>query len=172
MYLAFQINVNAQVHNYRLDEIPNQPVFKKSECEGLRPVYFNFSRRRLYNSNNMPLNGNHFLELCRGINDPQVQHQLRKYDQLTHNKKKLLVAMIVCGVGGYVGLMGSASMLSSSGNYNKNGYTVLGISAASLFIATPILAISTGIPHQKRKEILFRDLPDAYNFYVLSQPNP
>jgi hypothetical protein len=118
----------------------------------------------------MPINSRHFLESCRGINDPRIQDQIHKYDKLTGNKKKILGAMIVCGVGGYITTMISVSAMSGSGRTPEGAYTALGVGLASLFLATPILAISSGVPHQKRKEILFRDLPEAYNFYVLSEP--
>lgn len=164
-------STNAQISSYQLDEMPQQTIVKKDDCSGLKPVYYNFSRRRLYTNNKMPLNHRHFLELCRGINDPGIQHQIRKYDQLTSNKKKLIGAMIFTGVAGYITTMGSMVAVSGSGRTPEGAYTALGIGLASLFIVTPALAISTSLPHQKRKEILFRDLPDAYNFYVVAQAN-
>lgn len=154
---------------YQLDELTTEPIIKKSDCNGLKPVFYNFTRRRLYTNNKMPLNGHHFLELCRNINDPNVQLQIRRYDQLTNNKKKLVAATIICGVGGYFVLVASA--MSGLSQYSTDRHYIgMGIGAAAL-LATPFLAISTGIPHQKRKEILFHDLPEAYNFYVTSQPN-
>ena len=146
------------------------PVVKKNDCDGLKPVFYNFSRRRLYTNDKMPMNAKHFLELCHGINDPNVQLQVRKYDKLTSNKKKLIVATIACGVGGYVGLFSSMIMTATSGPTPPNTYNIMGASAIVLF-AAPILAISTSIPHQKRKQVLFHDLPEAYNFYVTSQSN-
>jgi hypothetical protein len=169
--LSLQFNLSAQVNNFQLDAFEQEVVIQKSECGKLRPVYFNYTKRRLYSSNKTPLNGRHFLELCRGMNDPRIQYQIRRYDQLTRNKKKILGAMIACGVGGYITTMVSVSAMSGSGRTPEGAYTTLGIGLASLFLATPILAISSGIPHQKRKEILFRDLPEAYNFHVLSQTN-
>ncbi len=166
---SLQFNLSAQVNSYQLDSFESKEIIPKKDCDKLRPVYFNYSKRRLFTNNKMPLNGRHFLELCRGIDDPRIRHQIRKYDQLTSNKKKLIGAMIAAGVAGYFGLIASTGMINSSG---PDAYIVMGVSAASLVIVTPILAISTSIPHQKRKEILFRDLPEAYNFYVLSQPNP
>jgi hypothetical protein len=168
---CIHFNVKAQSDSYQIDGIEPGPIVKKNDCDGLQPVYFNYTKRRLYSHNKMPLNGRHFLDLCRGINDSGIQHQVRRYDQLTSNKRKILGAMITCGVAGYITMIGSMMALSTSGPTPEGAYTTLGIGAASLFIATPILAISSGIPHQKRKEILFRDLPEAYNFHVLSNPN-
>lgn len=174
-FLAFcfwiQLTSEAQFQTYQLDELEQRFTKKENSLDGSKPVYYNFSRRKLYNNDKMVLNPKSFLEMCRGINDLNIQHQIRKYDELTRNKKKLLGAMIVCGVGGYVGLMSSMIMTSSSGGYNNDGYTVMGISAFALFIVTPALAISTTVPHQRRKEILFRDLPEAYNFHVTSLNN-
>lgn len=169
LFLSLQFNLSAQVNSYQLDDVVPERIEKKNECDGLKPVYFNYTKRRLYYSNKMPLNGRHFLELCRGIDNPSIQHQIYKYDQLTRNKKKLIGAMIVCGVAGYMTTIGSMMAMSGSGRTPEGAYATLGAGLISLCIATPVLAISTGIPHQKRKEILFRDLPDAYNFYVTSQ---
>lgn len=167
---CIQYNSKAQANFYRLDEFETEPVIKKNVCDGLKPVYYNFSKRRLYSSNKMPLNGRHFLDLCRGINDERVELQIRRYDQLSANKRKLVTATIICGVGGYLTFIGSVMNASSGYSHNGSPYVAMGIGAAALFIATPILAISTGIPHQKRKEILFRDLPEAYNFHVAANP--
>jgi hypothetical protein len=169
-YLVLQLKINAQANRYQLDENVSNQLELKNGCDVLRPVYYNFSRRRLYTGNQMPLNGNRFLEMCRSLNDPGIQSQIRRYDQLTSNKRKLVGAMLICGIGGYVTMMGSLLAASNSYAYDRSPYIGMGIGAISLFIATPILAISTGIPHQKRKEVVFRDLPEAYNFYVTSQP--
>ena len=167
---CIQFNIKAQ-SNYQIDEFEPGSIVMKNDCDKLKPVYYNFTRRRLYASNKMPLNGQHFLQLCRGINDDRIQLQINRYDQLTKNKKNILGAMFLCGIGGFIGMVASTSMIGSSsyGYDQNNGYAVLGVSAAALFVATPILAISTGIPHQKRKAILFHDLPEAYNFYVTTQ---
>ena len=162
-----QLTSQAQFHSYQLDELEMQTVGVKNDCDRLKPVYYNFTKRRLYSSNKTPLNGAHFLELCRSINDPNVQHQIRRYDELNSRKKKLVAATIVCGVTGYVTLVTSA--MSASSRYATDApYIGMGIGAVAM-LATPFLAISTTVPHQKRKEILFRDLPEAYNFHVTSQ---
>lgn len=164
-------NIKAQSDSYQIDEFEPGTAVMKNDRDKLKPVYYNFTRRRLFTSNKVPLNGQHFLQLCRGINDEHVQLHISRYDQLTSNKKKILGAMFICGIGGFIGMVASSSMMGSYsyGYERQNAYTVFGISAASLFLATPILAISSGIPHQKRKEILFHDLPEAYNFYVTTQ---
>ena len=169
LYFALQFNLSAQLNRYQLDDFHTENSIAKNDCDKQRPVYYNFSKRRLYASNKMPIRGADFLYLCRGINDANVQHQIRRYDQLTFNKKKLVTATILCGVGGYLTFITSTMMGISSYSSDRH-YIGMTIGAAAL-IATPILAISTSIPHQKRKEILFHDLPEAYNFHVTSQPN-
>lgn len=163
---CIQFDTKAQINSaYQLDEAKMETIVQKNDCDGLKPVFYNFSRRRLYTSNKMPMNPKHFLELCRRINDPGVQEQIRRYDELTRNKRKLIGAMIFTGVAGYATLVGS--MVAASSNVDGAG-TAAVIGAASLFVVTPALAISTTAPHQKRKEILFHDLPEAYNLYVTS----
>jgi hypothetical protein len=166
---CIQYNTKAQFNSYQLDEIGPGPILQKNSNDGLKPVYFNFTKRRLYSSSKMPLNAAHFLESCRGINDPNIQFQIRRYDKLTSNKKKLVAATIICGVGGYVTFLMSAAYGMSS-YANDRHYIGMAVGGAAL-LATPFLAISTSVPHQKRKEILFHDLPEAYNFHVTSQNN-
>lgn len=168
---SLQFNLSGQVSPYKLDAFEMESTIQKREFDDSRPVYFNFSKRRLYSSDKRPINGRRFLEACRAINDPGIQQQIYNYDKLTNNKKKLIGAMIACGIAGYATMMGSLMMSSTASSTNQGPYIGMGIGAAVLFIATPILAISTTIPHQKRKEILFRDLPEAYNFHVLSHNN-
>jgi hypothetical protein len=164
--LAVQLNATAQVDPYRMDGcLPVKPKLEKPD-NSLKPVYFNYTWRQLFYNGNIQMNGNNFLNMCRSIDDPQIQLQIARYNQLTRNKKNLLCAMIVCAASGYVTLMGS-SFASNGYDYTRQ-YTIMGAGAALLFIATPIIAISTSIPHQKRKEVIFRDLPAAYNFYVES----
>jgi hypothetical protein len=165
---CLRFNTKAQFNSaYQLDEAKMETIVTKNDCDGLKPVFYNFTRRRLYTGNKMPLNPRHFLELCRTINDPAIQEQIRRYDQLTRNKRKLIGALIFTGVAGYVTFIGSAIAASTS---SGDGASIgMGIGAASMLIVTPALAISTTAPHQKRKEILFHDLPEAYNQYVTSQ---
>lgn len=162
------LDLSAQINAYDLEyPIATKKEFKKNIQE-LQPVYYNFSQRKLYYKPGMRLNGNEFLNLCRSINDPAIQDQVARYDQLTRKKKGLIGGMIACAVGGYVTMMASMVAVSGSGYYNPNGYATMALGAAVLFIGTPVFAISTAFPHQKRKEILFRDLPEAYNFYATS----
>lgn len=167
LFLTLQLNLSAQEKNYSLDCCPYSSTETKESAQQLRPVYFSFAQRKLFYDKGMRLNERKFLYQCRQINDPQIKAQIARYDKLTNNKKKLLVAMAACAVGGYITMMGGMVSASGGGYYNQ-GYATMGVGAAVFFIATPILAISTAVPHQRRKEILFRDLPNAYNFYVAS----
>jgi hypothetical protein len=161
---CIQFNSKAQYNSsYQVDEVVTEPIVKKNNCNGLKPVFYDFTHRRLYTSNKTPLNPQQFLELCRGINDTGIQEQIIRYDQLTDSKRKLIGTMIFTGVAGCVAMMGSLGMQSTNGN---SAGMVAGIGAAAAFIVTPAIAISTTAPHQKRKEILFHDLPEAYNLYV------
>jgi hypothetical protein len=166
--LVIQVDLSAQQYPYGPD--PGlHPQFQRHakfiQTEGnLKPVYFSYTRRQLYYDNNIRVNGNDFLNMCRGIHDVQIKRQIARYDQLTKKKKILVAASIVCGVSGYLCTVVGASM--SSYNSGQAGFLVTGLTC---LIATPILAISTSIPHQKRKEVVFRDLPNAYNIYVFNQ---
>jgi hypothetical protein len=130
----------------------------------LMPVYFNYSRRLLFYNNTIRLNGNDFLNMCRSIDDVQIKRQIARYDELSRKKKVLVGMTIVCGVGGYITAVTAATI----SNYNS-GQTAFLVTGLACLLATPILAVSTSIPHQKRKEVVFRDLPYAYNLYVGSQ---
>ena len=108
LFLALQFNLSAQVNRYQLDDFQTEHSITKSGGDKLKPVFYNFSKRRLYTSNQMPLNAQRFLFNCRQINDNKVQFHIQRYDQLTRNKKKLVAATIICGVGGYVGMIVSS----------------------------------------------------------------
>ncbi|MBS1636131.1 MAG: hypothetical protein JST26_09460 [Bacteroidetes bacterium] len=136
------------------------------------PVYYNFSKRVLYSSEGKRINGQDFLEFCRGIPDSAVKVQVALYDACTRNKLRLGFAAIGGGILSF-GLFSFAAAQSSSQAYtggNSNAGAIsgcLGLGTVSL-MAVPISLIATTIPHQRRKLILFHDLPQAYNFYVKS----
>ncbi|MES2762894.1 MAG: hypothetical protein V4677_11835 [Bacteroidota bacterium] len=133
----------------------------------LSPVYFNYRKRQLkYNDSKM--NPIEFLHLCRSINDSAVQLQLARYDAFTKDKEKL--GLVALG-GGFtaIGMLGTAAGTAGQGNYVITGslafFGVVGV------LMIPISAIYSAVPHQKRKTVLFRDLPIAYNQYVETQNN-
>jgi hypothetical protein len=142
-------------------------IQKTSEVEVLaarfKPVYFNYHLRKLYYNGKGRISGAAFLELCRTINDSAVQYQISRYDGFTRKKGAMLIAMAINGVVGLVAV-NAASAMSVSGEASP-----LLITAGVLAIlSAPVLAIATTAPHQKRKAVLFRDLPIAYNHYVES----
>lgn len=144
-----------------------QTSISENQIPEIQPVYFNYSRRQLLYNKDTRINPAYFLKLCRNINDAQVKNQIARYDQLTRNKKILVSAMFASGITGFSLMMASNGMYGT-GVSTQSQYAVL-FSGLGLLLATPVLAISTSIPHQKRKQILFRDLPNAYNFYAVSQ---
>ena len=139
--------------------------------EKLKPVYFNFRRRQLkdFQKNNIqPLE---FLNLCRAIKDSSVQFQIARYDSFTKDKVRLGVVALVSGFA-TIGLLGGASAAASSGGGQGNELitgTLASFGVVALLVI-PAVAIYSSVPHQKRKAVLFRDLPVAYNQYVESHP--
>ena len=63
-----------------------------------------------------------------------------------------------------MGFLGSAAANSYQENNMVSG-TLIFLGVASVLVI-PALAIYSTVPHQKRKTVLFRDLPVAYNYYV------
>jgi hypothetical protein len=132
----------------------------------LSPVYFHYRRRQLkdaYKNNIPPLE---FLNLCRSINDSAVQAQVARYDNYTRDKQKLGLGALASGATAFALLGGSAGFAESQ---NSNASAAFGFFGAIAFLAIPAIAIYTSVPHQKRKAVLFRDLPIAYNQYIESQ---
>lgn len=156
--------VATQISNYNLE---SEQFYSQ---EKLKPVYFNFHRRQLkdFQKNNIqPLE---FLNLCRSIKDSAIQLQVARYDEYTKDKARLGVVALGGGFSA-IGLLGSAAASASSGG---QGSDVMATSLACFgvigLLAIPVAAIYSSVPHQKRKTVLFRDLPVAYNQYVESHP--
>ncbi len=136
----------------------------------LTPVYFNFHGRQLKDFRKNSLQPLVFLSLCRSINDSAIQLQVARYDALTKDKARLGVVALGGGFSA-IGLLGGVAASASSGG---QGGDVVSGSLACLglvaLLAIPAAAIYSSVPHQKRKAVLFRDLPIAYNHYVESHP--
>ena len=129
----------------------------------LLPVYFNFRKRQLRDAENKTISPIEFLNLCRTIKDNGVQLQIARYDSYTKDKQKLGVIAVGSGFSS-IGLFGSAGVSSEQGNYMiTESLAFFGVLA---ILTIPAVAIYSSVPHQKRKAVLFRDLPIAYNHYV------
>lgn len=156
-----QLSINTNLINLKIDSCEIvQPSVKQSS---LTPIFYTYSKRKIY-LNNKPINSVLFLESCRGINDSLIQIEIERYDALTENKKRLLISSLTCVVGAFGFSVASLSS-TSNGNNSTTSY-LFGVCAVSAGIASIATLISTTEPHQKRKEILFRDLPIVYNRYV------
>jgi hypothetical protein len=128
------------------------------------PVYFNYRRRQL-SYHGKRLDGAGFLRMCRSIPDSAVQEQLARYDDFTAQKQKLNFGMACAGFAGMAFFGGALNTESRHAETNA----MLGLTAAICILTVPVMGIYTTVPHQKRKAVLFRDLPIAYNAYVESQ---
>lgn len=138
-----------------------------SNQKELLPVYFNYRRRQLKDAQKNNISPVEFLNLCRSIRDSAVQLQVARYDSYTKDKERLGVVALVGGFSA-MGLFGSAAAYTGQGNDAITGSLIfLGVVG---LLAIPAAAIYSSVPHQKRKSVLFRDLPVAYNQYVESHP--
>lgn len=146
---------------------PDQQTMVSFNQKELLPVYFNYRRRQLKDAQKNNISPVEFLILCRSIRDSAVQLQVARYDSFTKDKERLGVVALIGGFSA-MGLFGSAAAYSGQGNDAITGSLVfLGVIG---FLAIPAAAIYSSVPHQKRKSVLFRDLPIAYNQYVESHP--
>jgi len=162
-----QLSLNAQSGQPDTG-MSSQPVQLRFQNNTLQPIYFNYSRRQLFYNKTVRENPKEFLNLCRTLHDPQIKNQIARYDHLTQNKKIITASMIAAGVTGYILTMVASDYTGNTPGANNYQYPML-FGGLAFLLATPILAITMSVPHQKRKEVLFRDLPDAYNFYVITQ---
>lgn len=132
----------------------------------LSPVYFNYRKRQLKDAYRNTIPPLEFLSLCRSINDSAVQAQVIRYDNYTKDKQKLGLGALASGATAFA-LLGSSVGFAES--QNTNASAGFGFFGAVAFLAIPAIAIYSSVPHQKRKAVLFRDLPIAYNQYIESQ---
>lgn len=153
---------SAQENNHNFQ---SQTCFTQAKLE---PVYFNYRFRKLNDSQKRTIQPLEFLHLCRSISDSAIQLQIARYDSFTKNKQRFGVVALGSGFAS-IALLGSAAASASSGGQANEiitgSFACLGIIG---LLVIPISAISSSVPHQKRKAVLFRDLPIAYNQYVES----
>ncbi|MES2132590.1 MAG: hypothetical protein V4506_09575 [Bacteroidota bacterium] len=139
-------------------------VSQSSTIEYL-PVYFNYRRRLLKYNGTQRMDGAEFLNLCRTIRDSAVQEQVARYDAYTAEKQKLGLAALGSGFAGFALLGGAAANTQS----NETVTATLAVTGVMAVLAIPAIAIYSSVPHQRRKTVLFRDLPIAYNLFVETQ---
>lgn len=129
------------------------------------PVYFNYRRRLLKYNGTQRMDGAEFLSLCRTIQDSAVQEQVARYDAYTAEKQKLGLAALGSGFAGFAFLGGAAANAQN----NETATATLAVTGVMAVLAIPVIAIYSSVPHQRRKTVLFRDLPIAYNLFVETQ---
>ena len=169
-FILFNMVSNAQnVNTYSnslYDSGTKTEQVKYESKQVLSPVYFNYRKRLLKYNGVEKINGLEFLNMCRSIQDSAVQQQVARHDGFTKDKEKL--GLIALG-GGFtaLGALGTAAGTAGQGNDVLTGslafFGVVGV------LMIPVCAIYSSVPHQKRKAVLFRDLPVAYNHYVETQ---
>lgn len=147
----------------KVDKVMLQ-VNQSSTMEYL-PVYFNYRRRLLKYNGTQRMGGAEFLSLCRTIQDSAVQEQVSRYDAYTAEKQKLGLAALGSGFAGFALLGGAAANTQS----NETVTATLAVTGVMAVLAIPAIAIYSSVPHQRRKAVLFRDLPIAYNLFVENQ---
>lgn len=131
--------------------------------EKLTPVYFNFHKRELRDLNKQKISPLEFLNLCRSINDTAIQIQVARYDSYTKDKQRLGLIALGSGFAAMASL-GTVGTTAGQGNDAITGtFAFFGVVSV---LVIPAVAIYSSVPHQKRKAVLFRDLPIVYNHYV------
>ena len=142
-------------------------IATKNQSQNLYPVYFNFRKRVLADCYKNRISPVEFLYLCRSIQDSAVQAQVNRYDGYSKDKANLGIACLGSGAATFA-LFGSAASMADQSGSNTNAIAPLIFFGVLTLISVPVMAGYTSVPHQKRKEVLFRDLPIAYNQYVES----
>jgi hypothetical protein len=167
IYIAIQNGLFAQTSYVPTDKYNLENNSQKEISNGYYlPVYYNLQKRQLLYNGSQKISGKQFLEMCRGINDSLIQEQLEIYDSYTRKKVGLTIGTIACGATAYCLFIGSIATMGT----DISSTSLMMVSLPCL-IATPICAIGSSFPHQKRKTILFHDLAMAYNHFVESNKN-
>lgn len=148
---------NSPAHEYKIRE--------SFGLTKLTPVYFNFGKRQLRDMDKNLISAIEFLNLCRTINDSAIQYQVARYDGFTKEKQKTGVVALGSGFSA-IGLIGTASVAASNGQSSDVVTGSLAVFGVIGILMIPVCAIYSSVPHQKRKGVLFRDLPVAYNHFV------
>src|SRR5688572_15482573 len=100
-HFAFLVRSLAQGGKYRIDPAYQTQTCVKEPGSKYLPVYFNYTKRQLFYNGTSRMDGKDFIGLCRGINDRNIQLQLKRYDERTRNKGILNMVGAACGVMGY-----------------------------------------------------------------------
>lgn len=129
----------------------------------LYPVYFNYRKRLLRYNGTDEISGAEFLHLCRTINDSAIQLQVARYDAFTNQKAKLGIIALGGGLSSIALFVGTAASTGAGNDMVTGSLAFFGVVG---ILMIPASAIYSAVPHQKRKAVLFRDLPVAYNQYV------
>lgn len=138
-------------------------LLKKDEA--YLPVYFNYRRRFLSYNGVERIDAISFLNMCRSIQDSAIQEQVVLYDGFTAQKQKLGFAAMGSAFAAFSCFGGAVA-----NDQGKPELTVMLVGTGVFCVlAVPAIAIYSSVPHKKRKTVLFRDLPVAYNAYVERQ---
>lgn len=172
LLLGLSASLDAQQDSSTAKEAVNVPAQQPLPAAGAPvqaascplPVYFNY-RRHVLQYDGKRIDGLDFLELCRGIPDSTVREQVKQYDAYTAQKQKLVFSLLGSSFAGMACIGGALGNASPS--TGANGTLIF--TGAACLLAVPVLAICTAAPHQRRKTLLFRDLPIVYNAYVEAQ---
>lgn len=146
-------------HTYLLPD--TTLINPKNIKQDFEPIYFSYKKRQLIYKG-QKIRGEKLVAICRNIPDSAIQEQINCYDNLSNNKKWILGSTIICGISAII-LMNAATLIPSESNIYMS---LTGLGAG---LSSGITAICSSIPHQKRKIIMFRDLPIVYNQYVERQ---
>lgn len=167
--LFYSLSCNAQNENWPTSSVAgnSQASFRSSK---LTPVYFHFRKRQLRDMDKNLIQPIEFLNLCRSINDSAIQYQVARYDTFT--KEKQTIGVVALGSGFVaIGLLGAASMNAAAVQKSEMVTGTLAFFGVIGVLIIPVAAIYSSVPHQRRKSVLFRDLPVAYNHYVEAHSN-
>ncbi len=116
------------------------------------------------------LHPDEFLYMCENAKNDKVQNTLLFYNKTNKQKKGFRTAAIVSGAAtGVLYAVGFLSYIEAAGTNNKmaeNSAATIILGGNIAFCGSITFTILSAIKNKKRKKILYKELPDAYNFYV------
>jgi hypothetical protein len=138
--------------------------------DSLKKVCSDYKKRKLLLDCAIRLHPEEFLHMCSEAKNEKVQNTLLHYNKTKKHRNDFRTAAIIFGAGaGLIYIVGGLTYIEAVGTNNKlqeNSAATLIIGGNFVFCGSLTFTILSATKNFKRKKLLYKELPEAYNFYV------